>query len=517
MTQERSAERGKAAVELDRHVRAIFSALPDGIVLVDDQGTIVYVNSRLEQLTGYGRDELIGARIEFLVPESPRRTHVVRRTEFLRRRRLRPMGAGLNIHLRRADGSELPVDIQLSPTELEGETLTVASVRDITDRRAAEDALKDSEARLKTAQQDVATLSRSLLPRLPKPPGITVYGSYLPAVTEAQIGGDWYDLVPLESRRVGLVVGDVAGHGVRAAAVMGQLRTGLRAYMREGHGPADALQRTDTLTVDMLPSLMTTVWCGVLDIASGRLSYASGGHPPPAVITPSGDLRFLDHGQNPPLGVRWAGPFSQGEARLASGSTLVCYTDGLIERPGEPLDHGLERLAEALGQSFVGLEELAERLLELPVDDHVDDVAVLAVSRDAPTSDEIKFRSEVVAEPEALAEMRGRFYAWLGEEGIPHSVAADAVLAASEAVANAVEHAYLNTDGIVVVSASIVEDELRVRVDDTGSWRPFPHDGSAGRGRGFAIMEGLMDDIDVHSSTTGTHVQLSRRLEGLDS
>jgi anti-sigma regulatory factor (Ser/Thr protein kinase) len=170
-----------------------------------------------------------------------------------------------------------------------------------------------------------------------------------------------------------------------------------------------------------------------------------------------------------------------------------------------------------LGQSFVGLEELAERLLELPVDDHVDDVAVLAVSRDAPTSDEIKFRSEVVAEPEALAEMRGRFYAWLGEEGIPHSVAADAVLAASEAVANAVEHAYLNTDGIVVVSASIVEDELRVRVDDTGSWRPFPHDGSAGRGRGFAIMEGLMDDIDVHSSTTGTHVQLSRRLEGLDS
>jgi anti-sigma regulatory factor (Ser/Thr protein kinase) len=128
-----------------------------------------------------------------------------------------------------------------------------------------------------------------------------------------------------------------------------------------------------------------------------------------------------------------------------------------------------------------------------------------------------QFRSEVVAEPEALAEMRDGLHTWLGERGIPHIVAADTVLAASEAVANAVEHAYPSTDGIVVVSASIVENELRVSVDDTGSWRPVPHVGSAGRGRGFVIMEGLMDDVDVHHSTSGTHVQLSRRLERTDS
>jgi hypothetical protein len=236
--------------------------------------------------------------------------------------------------------------------------------------------------RFDTAQHVAATLSLSLQPRVPEVPGISVYSCYLPAATEAQVGGDWYDVMPLSRERVGLVVGDVAGQGVRAAAVMGQLRTGLRAYLREGHEPCAALELTDILTSELSPTLMTTVWCGVLDPASGHLSYASAGHLPPAVIDRTGAVRFLDSEQNPPLGVRWNGPFAQAETEIERGTFLICYTDGLIERPGERLDDSLGRLADALQQSFAGLDELGSRLLALPVETHIDDVAVLAIFRD---------------------------------------------------------------------------------------------------------------------------------------
>lgn len=237
--------------------------------------------------------------------------------------------------------------------------------------------------RFETAQHVAATLSRSLLPRVPDLPGITVYSRYLPAATEARVGGDWYDVMPLRAGRVGLVVGDVAGQGVRAAAVMGQLRTGLRAYLREGHEPGAALTLTDVLTSELSPTMMTTVWCGVLDPATGRLSYANAGHPPPAVIGRTGEVIFLDREQNPPLGVRWTGPYAQAAAEIDRSAFLVCYTDGLIERPGERIDAGLARLSAALHERFTGLDELGGRLLELPVETHIDDVALLAVYRDS--------------------------------------------------------------------------------------------------------------------------------------
>jgi serine phosphatase RsbU (regulator of sigma subunit) len=242
--------------------------------------------------------------------------------------------------------------------------------------------------RYEIAQQVAATLSVSLQPSVPEVPGITVYSCYLPAATDAQVGGDWYDVIRLNAGRVGLVVGDVAGQGVRAAAVMGQLRTGLRAYLREGHEPGAALRLTDLLTSELSPTLMTTVWCGVLDPASGRLSYSNGGHLPPAVIDVTGAVSFVDGARNPPLGVRWNGDFSQAEAEIERRAFMVCYTDGLIERPGEQLDDGLQRLADALEQSFAGLDELGSRLLALPIETHIDDVAVLAIYRDPLAGEE---------------------------------------------------------------------------------------------------------------------------------
>ncbi len=213
--------------------------------------------------------------------------------------------------------------------------------------------------------------------------GVELYTRYLAATAQTQVGGDWYDVIPVNGDQVALVVGDVAGHGMSAATVMGQLHTGLRAYLLEGHEPAAALQRTESLAGTLSSTLMTTVWCGILDPATGRLCYANAAHPSPAVASPTGEVGFLDDGRNPPIGLGWGGLFTQAEAVLDPAATLVCYTDGLIERRGEHLDDGMARLAAALRRTSGRLKKFDEHLLPLPGEGHSDDVALLAVHRES--------------------------------------------------------------------------------------------------------------------------------------
>lgn len=232
-------------------------------------------------------------------------------------------------------------------------------------------------------QRLAVTLQRSLLPDVPDVAGVRLYTCYLPAASGAHVGGDWYDVVPLDGDRVALVVGDVAGHGIGAATVMGQLRTGLRAYLLEGHEPAAALSRAQRLMDTVTTTLMTTVWCGILNPATGRLRYTNAGHLPPAVIGLAGEVGFLDDGRNPPLGVGWAGPFVSTEVTMQPAAVLVCYTDGLVESPGEHLDDGVARLAAALRQTAGKLDEFDEHVAPLPGEDRRDDVAILAVRRES--------------------------------------------------------------------------------------------------------------------------------------
>lgn len=245
-------------------------------------------------------------------------------------------------------------------------------------------------SRYAIAQQVAATLQQSLLPRVPEVADLAIYTRYLPAASEVQVGGDWYDVVPLSDGRVGLVVGDVAGHGVSAAAAMGQLRTGLQAYLREGHEPGAVLQRTDALTGDLSPTQMTTVWCGVLEPASGRLRYATAGHVAPVVVDPERGVEFLNSPRNPPVGIGWRGRFDEGEIELPAGACLICYTDGLIERREESLQDGYARLAKALDRPAETLDALGESLLTLADEGHIDDVAILAIKRERrPVQDDL--------------------------------------------------------------------------------------------------------------------------------
>jgi len=193
-------------------------------------------------------------------------------------------------------------------------------------------------------------LQRAVLPdALPWIEGLDLAARYLPSTVGLDVGGDWYDVFALGGGRVGLAVGDVVGHNLAAASVMGQVRNLLRGYAVDKTDPAAVLNATDAALERLLPDALATVAYAVLDIAAGQLSYASAGHPPPACVTPVGEVSYLEADPDAMLGL--GGGFTTGHRRLAPGSTLLLYTDGLIEDRHRDLGVGLARLADVMRQT----------------------------------------------------------------------------------------------------------------------------------------------------------------------
>jgi PAS domain S-box-containing protein len=237
------------------------------------------------------------------------------------------------------------------------------------------------------AQREVAELlQRSLLPdRVPQPPGVLTAARYLPAGEAAQVGGDWYDVIPLADGRIGVAVGDVSGHGIRAAALMGQLRGTLRAYALEGHSPGrvlTSLNRAVTAS-GLSPEQLATVAYAVVDPAAEVVRYARAGHPPLVCVdeVPDGwSPRLLEGPSGLPLGVDGAARYPESSADLPGGTWLLGYTDGFVERRREPIDTGLARLLDAVRRtSRLALGEILDELLEVVPGPADDDIALIAV------------------------------------------------------------------------------------------------------------------------------------------
>ncbi|MFG2334188.1 SpoIIE family protein phosphatase [Streptomyces sp. NPDC048604] len=239
-------------------------------------------------------------------------------------------------------------------------------------------ALNIDNARLYTTQREAAlTLQRSLTNNaLPQDTGLELTGRYLPA-SEHDVGGDWYDVISLPKGRTGLVIGDVMGHGIHAAAVMGQLRTAVRTLARHDIPPVAMLRSLDDIVTELGEDEMATCVYAVHDPATGGCVIARAGHPPPAVVTPDERISFLDGPPGTPLGTGGR-EFGTEEVPLPPGSLLALYTDGLIEARDRDLDQGLTELAMALHGLDRPLDELCDgilaRLLPYPAQD---DVAVL--------------------------------------------------------------------------------------------------------------------------------------------
>ena len=370
-------------------------------------------------------------------------------------------------------------------------------------------ALAIERGRLFERNKVAAIFQRSVLPTvLPEVPGLDMATRYLPAATEAAIGGDWYDVVPYGSG-VGLAIGDVVGHGVDAVALMGRLRTATRAFTIESASPAEIAVRLARFLHFEDPSSMATFLYCRLDPERGEVTMVNAGHPPPLLIHPDGTHEFIEGDHGPPLGVGLPPVYAQTEFTLEIGALLLLYTDGLIERRRESLRARQAELAIAAVNGPREPEIVCSRVIDrlLPAAGPADDVALLAVHNSGLASGPLDII--VPARPHVLGSVRRRLRGWLRQNGVGDRDIAAITLAASEACANAIEHAYGPDEATFELRAHYGDGVIEVRVADAGHWRdPRGHD----RGRGLELMRTYMDVVDVRPSDTGTTVFMSKRL-----
>jgi PAS domain S-box-containing protein len=393
-----------------------------------------------------------------------------------------------------------------APREFGGEDLTLL-------RLAAERVgLAIAHARVYEREHRIAeTLQRSLLPdRLPSLPGLEVAARYLPAASEAEVGGDWYDVMPIAGGAVGLVMGDVAGKGLAGASMVGRLRSALRAYALESQDGARVVERLNRLLwTEAEENQMATMLYVIVDPAASAVRWVNAGHPAPLMIT-GGEPRFLEGAGSVPLGVLPFPTYEEVSAPMNPGSTLLLYTDGLVERPGENIDDGMAELAARVREAPDDPERLCDHLLAtlVPPGGATDDVALLTL-RNLPVPDH--FVADFPAEPESLAPMRSMLRRWLSHAGAGELEIAEITTACGEAATNAIEHAGMSGDGRFEVSVNRSGGAVEIAVRDQGSWReqrPGDH------GRGLDLMRTLMDTVAVEPSPEGTTVSLRRTLGG---
>lgn len=361
-------------------------------------------------------------------------------------------------------------------------------------------------ARMFARERSIAeTLQRSLLPdRLPEIPGVRAAARYLPGTADT-VGGDWYDMFVLPGGSVGLAMGDVAGRGVPVASLMGQLRTSLRAYAMDGYPPAEVVARINEVIEH---GQMATLVYLTLDPVTWTVTFSNAGHLPPLVCAPDGTVEFLEGGTLP-LGSTLAARRHEGVTRLRPGSTVLLYTDGLVEERGASIDAGLARLRDAMaGVLEEDLDGVLERVVtKVPGATLTDDVAVLAVRVSAMESDRVTLRLPAV--PASLATLRQSVRRWLANAGAGDADTHEIVVACSEAASNVIEHAYGLSGGMVELSAGRQDGAVVIQVRDWGRWRAKR--GTDG-GRGLAMIRALMDEVEIKQGDDGTMLEMRRRL-----
>ena len=369
-------------------------------------------------------------------------------------------------------------------------------------------ALALNSARALARERNVAnTLQRALLPdTLPQGERVRTSAAYLPGTKEAIVGGDWYDIFDLPDGRMAFSIGDVVGHGLRAAVVMGEVRQAVRAAAVDPTTPSVVLERANAFVNLRSDMAIVTAIFGIFDRDASSVTYAVAGHPPPILATRSGAAYTLP-ASGIPLGVAASLATVDWTFTLPPGSLFALYTDGLTEHSRD-LALGEEQLKDAIrAQLFTPSGNPARHIVDsiFGTRQNVDDVAalVLAVADTAPEY----FTFDFSAVPFAVSMLRRELARYLQARGLTEDDTFAAMLAVGEAAANAVEHAYASEPGLVRVRAECTGATLIAEVHDWGHWkRAKPADE---RGRGIKLMRSLMDRVEIRTLQAETTVRLT--------
>jgi anti-sigma regulatory factor (Ser/Thr protein kinase) len=348
------------------------------------------------------------------------------------------------------------------------------------------------------------TLQRALLPeQLPRSPVAILDAAYRPAAGESVVGGDWYDAFELPDGRIGVSIGDVAGHGLSAAVVMSEARQAVRASSFDARSPSEVLARANHMLRSV--PMMVTALVGFFEPRTSTFTYASAGHPPPLVVTAEGHAFVFPIG-DAPLGVTDEIAPSDWTFTLQPGSLLVLYTDGILEY-GRDILAGEAELARALRDEMMEPSErpaasLQDRVLGLTPNN--DDVATLTLLVPARRQD--TFDCTFSAVPFSAPYVRRGLERYLIDREVDEERRFAVITAVGEAVANAVEHAYLEKPGTVRLCVRLEDAHVLVHVEDFGRWRPANK--LEDRGRGIPLMRALMDRVEIRSDRSSTQIRM---------
>jgi anti-anti-sigma factor len=491
MTREREREEALRASE--ERFRVAFEQGPTGVSLLDLDGNFVQVNDAYCRTVRRSREELLRlGPVAITHPDDVAVTRTAMRSLLVgevpvfrfEKRYIAPGGDVVWVEV----SGTIFRDAQQRPQFL------IGMVQDIGERHIAH------------------TLQRSMLTtQLPEVEGIEFAVRYLPSSSDAEVSGDWYDVIPLPDGRIGVVIGDVVGRGVDAAATMSQLRTALRAYAVEGLEPAEVVAKLHRLVDHLRVGLSTTLTYLDLDPFTLELRYVSAGHLPMLHAPANGSPRFLAGARSPPLGAAPVQtPIPQERVVLEPGDGLLLYTDGLVERRDAGIDARLEALREAVSSAPRDLDALLKHLTASLAHDGVrtDDIALLALRAQGAPPGSLETAARAV--PAALGPLRAELREWLPATGATAGAINDVLIAVGEACSNAIEHSGAGADAEIDVRARISGRELVVTVADRGTWREATAPGH--RGHGLRLMRVLSRDVKISTAQNGTRVELRFRL-----
>ena len=365
---------------------------------------------------------------------------------------------------------------------------------------AARVALSVDNTRLYQRERRLAQiLQTALLPStLPQSPGHAYHAAYVPASNEAEVGGDWYDAFPLSDGSIALSIGDVAGHGLDAAVIMGEVRQTFRVAATHMRDPSAVLDLANQLLLVRHEPIMVTAIFGIYD--GKTFTYGSAGHPPPILGTEGGDVDILPT-EGLPLGIEPNSARRAWTITIPPGSLLVLYTDGLIEFTRD-VTEGEKILAQAIAdemKSRSGNPALSIRKRIFDGCKSSDDVAILTLSVGDCVVTELDLTYSAV--PVAASLIRQAICKLAQGVNLNADQTFSLQVAVGEAVSNVIEHAYLRAPGAFSVRIVKEKEQLHARIEDEGKWRPARQDG---RGYGMSIIRSLMENVEVNLTSGGT-------------